>query len=70
MPAGSVHTGRVINKKDEQRVLDQHHDNQFAEDVPFMGVDGTKKAQDRGKEGSSGTGLSDPGNVHSQAGSH
>ena len=64
---GSVNTGKVINKKDEQKVLDQHHDNQFAEDIPFMGGEGTGSGQDGKKQGASGTGLSDPGNVHTQA---
>ena len=64
---GSVDTGKVINKKDEQKVLDQHHDNQFAEDIPFMGGEGTGNGQNGKKKGASGTGLSDPGNVHTQA---
>lgn len=67
---GSVNTGKVINKKDEQKVLDQHHDNQFAEDIPFMGGEGSGNGQNGKKQGASGTGLSDPGNVHTQASMH
>lgn len=51
-------------------MLNQHHDNQFAEDVPFMGGEGSDNTQDKGKQGASGTGLADPGNVHTQASSY
>lgn len=43
-----------------QKVLNRHQNNQFAQDVPFMGGD------DSNQESSEGTGMFDPGNVHSQ----
>ena len=57
---GTMHTGTVISKGDMQKVLNQHQNNQFAQDVPFMGGD------DSNQESSGGTGMFDPGNVHSQ----
>ena len=59
--AGTVHTGTVVSRGDMQKVLNQHQNNQFAQDVPFMGGDDTDKGT-----GSGGTGLFDPGNVHAQ----
>ena len=43
-----------------QKVMNQHQHNQFAQDVPFMGGD------DSSQEQQEGTGIMDPGNVHSQ----
>ncbi len=60
--AGTLNTGTVISKGDMQKVMNQHQNNQFAQDVPFMG------AEDKADDGKSdGTGVFDPGNVHSQA---
>ncbi len=44
-----------------QKVMNQHQNNQFAQDVPFMG--GDEKSEDAKSDG---TGIFDPGNVHSQ----
>ncbi len=44
-----------------QKVMNQHQNNQFAQDVPFMG--GDEKSEDAKSDG---TGMFDPGNVHSQ----
>ena len=44
-----------------QKVMNQHQNNQFAQDVPFMG--GDEKSEDARSDG---TGIFDPGNVHSQ----
>ena len=54
-------TGTVISRANMQKVMNQHQNNQFAQDVPFMGGDDT----DQGP-GNSGTGVFDPGNVHAQ----
>lgn len=51
----------MIDKGDMQKVMNQHQKNQFAQDVPFMKGD-TKSEDDK----SDGTGVFDPGNVHSQ----
>lgn len=59
--AGTMNAGTVIDKGDMQRVMDQHQKNQFAQDVPFIKGD-TKSEDDK----SDGTGVFDPGNVHSQ----
>lgn len=59
--AGTLNTGTVISKGDMQKVMNQHQNNQFAQDVPFMG--GDEKSEDAKSDG---TGIFDPGNVHSQ----
>ncbi|KAL3155128.1 Son of sevenless 1, variant 2 [Trebouxia sp. C0009 RCD-2024] len=55
----TIHTGTVVSKGDMQKVLNQHQNNQFAQDVPFMGGD-------TDKESGGNSGVFDPGNVHSQ----
>ena len=44
-----------------QKVMNQHQNNQFAQDVPF--VKGDEKSEDAKSDS---TGIFDPGNVHSQ----
>ena len=61
MYSGTMHTGVVVSRGDMQKVMNQHQNNQFAQDVPFMGGDDADKGS-----GNAGTGVFDPGNVHSQ----
>lgn len=56
-----MHTGMVVSRGDMQKVMNQHQNNQFAQDVPFMGGDDADKGS-----GNAGTGVFDPGNIHSQ----
>ena len=57
--SGTIHTGTVVSKGDMQKVINQHQNNQFAQDVPFMGGD-------TDKDSGVGSGIFHPGNVHSQ----
>ena len=61
LAAGTLNTGTVISQGDMQKVMNQHQNNQFAQDVPFMGGD-----NESNDAKSDGTGVFDPGNVHSQ----
>ena len=54
--------GTVVSRGNMQRVMTQHQNNQFAQDVPFMGGD---DYTDKGPE-AVGTGIFNPGNVHAQ----
>ncbi|KAL3141541.1 Son of sevenless 1, variant 2 [Trebouxia sp. C0010 RCD-2024] len=57
--SASSQPSTVVSKGDMQKVLNQHQNNQFAQDVPFMGGD-------TDKESGGGSSNFDPGNVHSQ----
>ncbi|DBA77107.1 hypothetical protein WJX77_005031 [Trebouxia sp. C0004] len=59
--SSTLNTGTVISKGDMQKVMNQHQNNQFAQDVPFMG--GDEQSEDAKSDS---TGIFDPGNVHSQ----
>ena len=53
--------GTVVSRVNMQKVMNQHQNNKFAQDEPFMGGDDT----DNGS-GTGGTGVFDPGNVQAQ----